>query len=159
MTVWAMALWLAAQTAEPADDVWTWRVGAVPTLTYNTDEAFGTGGVVSLFVDDGHTKPYRHALTLNAFVSTKGVQSHALTWDGLRPFDLAGRVFLRVGYLSTVSQNYCGTGNSVTCDDSPARQRAIAAGLSDDDVEAATRHYADAFSPAVFVDVRARMDC
>jgi Omp85 superfamily domain len=131
---------LAAQTTAPAD-VWTWRVGAVPTLTYNTDEAFGTGGVASLFVDDGHSKPYRHSLTLNAFISTKGVQSHALTWDGLRPFNLDGRMHVRLGYLSTVSQNYCGTGNSVTCDDSSARRAAEAAGMSNDDVDAAARHF------------------
>src|SRR5205823_5755654 len=48
-------------------------------------------------------------------ISSKLVQSHGITWDALRPFDVDGRLYVRAGYYSTVSENYCGVGNDVTC--------------------------------------------
>ena len=31
--------------------------------------------------------PYRDAITINVFISSKLVQAHALTWDALKPFE------------------------------------------------------------------------
>jgi hypothetical protein len=98
--------------AEPAG----FSIAAVPTATFDTDEGFGTGGVLTLYHSDGETEPYRDAVTLNVFISSKLVQSHGIAWDGLKPFGVDGRAYVRLGYYSTVSENYCGIGNDVTCD-------------------------------------------
>lgn len=99
-------------------------VAAVPTATFNTDEGFGTGGVGTLYHHHAGVLPYRDAVTLNVFISSKLVQAHAITWDALRPFDIDGRLLLRVQYYATVSQNYCGVGNDVTCASGDALERA-----------------------------------
>ena len=108
--IFALVLALAA-----ADDAHEFSFAAVPTLTFSTDEGFGTGGVGTLYHRHTGVLPYRDAITANIFISSKLVQAHALTWDALRPFDIDGRLYLRAGYYSTVSQNYCGIGNAVTC--------------------------------------------
>lgn len=119
-------LFLALQS--PSDEH---RLGfaAVPTATFNTDEGFGTGGVATLYHHHDGVLPYRDAITFNLFISSKLVQAHAVTWDALRPFDVDGRLLLRLGYYSTVSQNYCGTGNGVSCDDEEAEAAATERGL------------------------------
>jgi len=148
-----LALAAAAAAVEPAappvDDPqahrFTWA--AVPTATFNTDEGFGTGGVISLYHHHEGVLPYRDELRFNVFVSSKLVQSHAVTWDALRPFGVPGRSYVRVGYFSTLTQNYCGTGNQVTCDRADARAAADARGLvddpalADDDFDTFTRRY------------------
>lgn len=107
-------------------------VAAVPTATFNTDEGFGTGGVVSVYHHHEDVLPYRDELRFNIFVSSKLVQAHAITWDALRPFGIPGRSYLRLGYYSTLTQNYCGVGNDVDCDPAAARAAADDAGLVDD---------------------------
>lgn len=116
----------------PSTNEHAFHVAAVPTLTFSTDEGFGTGGVGTLYHEHAGVLPYRDALTLNVFISSKLVQHHALTWDALKPFDLAGRSYVRLGYFSTVSQNYCGVGNDVTCARGDAVTEARARGLVDD---------------------------
>lgn len=117
-------------TEDPLGHRWTFA--AVPTATFNTDEGFGTGGVVSLYHDHEGVLPYRDEVRINFFISSKLVQSHALTWDALRPFGVAGRSWLRVGYYSTVSQNYCGLGNDVDCAPGDGIAAADHRGLVDD---------------------------
>ncbi len=121
-----------AQAGLPDPSAHRFTAGAVPTLTFNTDEGFGTGGVVSLFHHHEGVKPFRDQLRINFFISTKLTQSHAITWEAIRPFGVLGRSFLRLGYFSTVAQNYCGLGNLVTCDPAVAATAAERAGLVDD---------------------------
>ncbi len=121
-----------AAPATPDPGAHRFNVAAVPTATFNTDEGFGTGGVISLYHHHEGVLPYRDELRFNIFVSSKLVQSHAITWDALRPFGVPGRSYLRVGYFSTVSQNYCGTGNVVDCAPGDAAEAAVAEGLVDD---------------------------
>jgi hypothetical protein len=109
---------------------------AVPTLTFNTDEGFGTGGVGTLYHRHEGVLPYRDAVTFNLFISSKLVQHHALTWDAIKPFGLDGRSYVRLGYFSTVSQNYCGVGNAVTCAPGEATAQARRLGLEEGDAEA-----------------------
>jgi hypothetical protein len=113
------------------------RFAAVPTLTFNTDEGFGTGGVGTLYHDYGDATPYRDAFTFNVFLSSKLVQHHAITWDAVKPFDFPARLYLRAGYYSTVSQNYCGVGNEVTC----AERAPEFPQLGDDGNAEVARHY------------------
>lgn len=119
-----------AAAAEADDHAFSFA--AVPTLTFSTDEGFGTGGVGTIYHRHEGSEPYRDALTFNLFISSKLVQHHALTWDALKPFGLLGRSYLRAGYTSTVSQNYCGVGNQVTCAPGDAIAAARASGLGDD---------------------------
>ena len=125
----------SADDGRAADDAAAhrWTFAAVPTATFNTDEGFGTGGVVSLYHHHEGVLPFRDELRFNVFISSKLVQAHAITWDGLRPFGLPGRIFARLRYASTVSQNYCGVGNLVDCSPGDAAEAARARGLVDND--------------------------
>lgn len=131
----------------PADDEHVLSFAAVPTLAFSTDEGFGTGGVGTLYHRHEGVEPYRDALTLNVFISSKLVQHHALTWDALKPFGLPGRSYLRAGYYSTVSQNYCGVGNEATCAPGDATAQARLFGVEDnpaaidDEHDEFVRHY------------------
>lgn len=120
----------AAVVVDPNDHRWSFA--AVPTATFNTDEGFGTGGVISLYHHHEGVQPYRDELRFNIFISSKLVQAHAITWDALKPFGFAGRSYLRLRYYSTVSQNYCGVGNAVDCAPGDAREAAFGQGLVDD---------------------------
>lgn len=90
-------------------------ISAVPTLTYGSDEGFGTGGVGTFYWNDPLVLPYRAALTLNVFVTTRLIQRHRIRLDALRIAGLPLRLFAQVGYESTLTQNFCGYGNAVTC--------------------------------------------
>ncbi|OGQ10780.1 MAG: hypothetical protein A2138_04750 [Deltaproteobacteria bacterium RBG_16_71_12] len=121
----------AAPAARPSPAEHRFSFAGVPTATFNTDEGFGTGGVGTMYHQHGGVAPYRDAFTLNVFISSKLVQAHAITWDALRPFDIPGRALVKLGYYSTVSQNYCGVGNEVTCAPGDAVARARALGFAD----------------------------
>ena len=134
----------ADDLAEPGgggDASWSWA--AVPTLTYNSDEGWGTGGVGTVYRRLPEYEPYKDALTLKIFISSKLIQAHEINWDGLGVAGLPLRVFARVGYYSTVTQNFCGFGNSVACDLAEAERQAhkqgFVAGRSD--YEEFVRHY------------------
>src|SRR5690606_15670724 len=58
------------------------------------------------------------------------VQRHELRWEGLEVLDLPLRVWARVGLYSTVTQNFCGFGNGVTCERERARRTASEADLA-----------------------------
>ena len=152
MTGSSAATWAAASSASattqhktlddqaPADG---WSVAAVPTLVYNSDEGFGTGGVATVYHRQGGLAPYKDAITLKLYISTKLIQAHELGWDGLQLAGLPLRIFARLGYYSTVTQNFCGYGNSVSCDPAVAAEHARANGLSEDSDAFAdfVRHY------------------
>jgi hypothetical protein len=106
-------------------------LAAVPTLAFNSDEGFGTGGVATLYDRGGDVLPYRNAWTLRLFISTRLVQAHSLTWDAVRPAGLPLRVIARAGFYSTITQNYCGVGSDVRCDPLQAERAADQAGLAD----------------------------
>lgn len=136
-------VFVAALLAQAPADEHRFSAAAVPTATFNTDEGFGTGGVATLYHHHQGVLPYRDAITFNLFLSSKLVQAHAITWDALEPFGVDGRLLLRVGYYSTVSQNYCGVGNEVTCDEADAEVAADARGLDEGSEARAdfVRHY------------------
>lgn len=135
----ALLMATAIATEEDPAAAHEFNFAAVPTLTFNTDEGFGTGGVGTLYHRHEGVLPYRDAVTINIFISSKLVQAHALTWDAIRPFDIDGRMYLRAGYYSTVSQNYCGIGNAVTCASGDAHRAANQLDLDDERFPAGTR--------------------
>jgi hypothetical protein len=127
------ALLLLCSLPARAQDEHSFNFAAVPTLTFSTDEGFGTGGVATVYHQHAGVQPYRDAVTFNLFISSKLVQAHAITWDALRPFEMPGRAWARVGYYSTVSQNYCGVGNAVTCAEGDAIDNAKQLGVDPSD--------------------------
>jgi len=102
----------------------------VPTATFNSDEGFGGGVTLTLFHYHGARKPFRDDLSAVIYITSKLIQRYELRWEGLDVLNTPLRVYFRGGYFSTVSQNYCGFGMGVRCDDSVAALAAERAGLA-----------------------------
>jgi hypothetical protein len=105
----------------------------IPAISYIADNGLGLGVIAAAYVGDGATLPYRTAVTLQLFATQKLVQDSHLTVDALRVLDLPLRVGARVGFLASLTQNYCGEGGDVRCDDATAVAAARTAGLVDDE--------------------------
>lgn len=118
-----------AEPTAPDTQAERYRLSVVPTTSFNSDEGFGFGGVGTLYHLKNGLDPYKDALTLNLYISTKLVQNHRIRWDVLNFMDLPLRMFFSAGYYVTLAQNYCGVGNSVTCGEAEARDAAREAGL------------------------------
>jgi hypothetical protein len=103
----------------------------IPAVNYISDNGLGLGLIAAAYIHDGVTAPYRTAITLQLFASTKLVQDHNVIIDSLRLFDLPLRLNARIGYLSSLTQNYCGVGGSLSCDPAVAEQAARDAGLDE----------------------------
>lgn len=101
----------------------------IPAVNYIADNGLGVGLIAAAYFHDGATAPYRTAITLQLFVTAKLVQDHNVIIDSLRVLNLPLRLNARLGYISSLSQNYCGLGGSVTCDPAVAADAAVAAGL------------------------------
>ena len=130
--------------------------GGLPAVNYNSDEGFGFGAVGSIYRYNGETNPYKWALTLQAFATTRGIHAHQVEFDGL---ELAGkglRVNGRIRFESTRTDNYCGLGPKVPCDQAEAEALADQLGLVDDDrTEFTQRYYLNRFVyPHAWVNVR-----
>jgi hypothetical protein len=104
----------------------------IPAVTYIADNGLGLGIIAAAYFHDGVTTPYRTAITLQIFATTKLVQDHNVIVDSLRLFDLPLRLNARLGYVSSLTQNYCGIGGTVTCDVAVAQNAAVDAGLDPD---------------------------
>ena len=134
----------------------------IPAVSYIADNGLGFGAIAAAYFHDGVNAPYRTAITLQLFLSTKLVQDHNIIVDSLRLFDQPLRLNARVGYLSSLTQNYCGVGGSVTCDPAVAAAAADSAGLvdnesNDDDAydQFVSRYYQRRFmSPYGLVNLR-----
>ena len=126
------------KTAE-AETVEGVKLGAVPTLTYGSDDGFGTGGVATLYFHEADIKPYKAAVTLNIFITHKLIQAHRIRFEGLQMFGLPLRVMAQVGYYSTVTQNFCGYGMAVSCDPNAHRDALIRDGVDPGTPEYAVR--------------------
>ncbi len=100
----------------------------IPAINYIADNGLGLGLIAAAYFHDGVTTPYRTAVTLQIFATTNLVQDHNVFVDALRLFDLPLRLNARVGFLSSLTQNYCGVGGTVTCDVRTAEQAAADAG-------------------------------
>jgi hypothetical protein len=107
----------------------------IPAINYIADNGLGLGLIAAAYIHDGVTAPYRTAITLQIFATTNLVQDHNVVVDSLRLFDLPLRLNARIGYLSSLTQNYCGVGGTVTCDKAVAEAAAVEAGIDSDDEE------------------------
>jgi hypothetical protein len=105
----------------------------IPAVNYVADNGLGLGLLAAGYWSDGRTLPYRTAVMVQLFATSKLVQDSHVTVDALRVLDLPLRLGARAGFLASLTQNYCGEGGDVTCDETTARRAAAAAGLENDD--------------------------
>lgn len=115
--------------------------GGVPALAFDADNGFGFGVIGNLFFHDGATRPYRASVMLQLFMTTKLVHDHHITADWLKVGDLPLRLWSRLGYLQSRSQNYCGLGGEVACDPALAVAEAARLGLEGEDADSFVQHY------------------
>ena len=113
----------------------------IPAINYIQDNGLGLGVIAAVYFNDGVTLPYRTAVTLQIFASTNLVQDHNVVVDTLRLFDLPLRLTARVGYVSSLTQNYCGTGGVLACDEKEAEREADARDLEGTERDDFVRHY------------------
>lgn len=102
-------------TASP-NDVSSVRFSGVPAIGFDPDSGFGGGIIGRVYVYQDNYQPYKMAFGMKAYLSTKGMNSHELTYDSVRAFDLPLRLTTRLGFYSTRNQNYCGLGALANCD-------------------------------------------
>lgn len=133
------------------------RFSGVPALGYSPDSGFGTGLVGNMYVDQEGFAPYKMSLGLTAYISTKGMNSHSLKFDQLSAFGISPlRLTTRVGFFSTLEQNYCGEGSSVDCDMNRAEIEATSRDLTGTDRETFVRRYYKNRFMSFFGDVFSR---
>jgi len=104
----------------PAEKPWDWQLGGLPALGYDADNGLLVGAIANLYLHDGETRPYRVALQLQVLITHKLVQDHALKVDALAVGGLPLRLTGSVGWSQSLTQNYCGKGLGVTCDEAVA---------------------------------------
>ncbi|MGE0398987.1 MAG: hypothetical protein AB7T06_19920 [Kofleriaceae bacterium] len=131
-------------------------------MNYDADAGVGFGAIGTLTRHRPGWSPYRGTLVAQLFFSSEGVQAHELRWDLIGVGTRRLRVFGRLTYFSTVNRNYCGLGNTVTCDPKLAEAAAEAAGLLPDSSvhdDFVRRYYRVRFvAPGVAVGVRWMLD-
>ncbi|HXW53800.1 MAG TPA: BamA/TamA family outer membrane protein [Myxococcota bacterium] len=99
----------------PSDKPSSIRFSGVPALGFDPDNGFGFGAVGAMYVDKENYRPYQMALGLKVYLTTKGVNSHAIQLDQVRAFGLPLRLTTRLGFFSTIAQNYCGPASDAQC--------------------------------------------
>ena len=131
-----------AHAEEPPEDGFS--MGALPALNYNSDEGFGYGAIGTGYWYRDGLQPYKYALTLRFFMTTKNIHAHMIRLDGLDIGGLPLRVWAEAGYSSTLAANFCGLVGDGHCgDDAAAIATAAgeAAGLTGADLTAFEGRY------------------
>lgn len=102
----------------------TWRFSGIPALSFDSDSGFGGGIIGNAYEDEPGYDPFKLSIGVKAFITTKLVQSHMLKVERIKAFGLPWRLMGRLGFYSTITQNYCGKGSDARCDEDRA-QRAV----------------------------------
>lgn len=144
----------AAADAAPSDDDARWGAAVVPRFTLSSDDGFGAGLRGSLFRHRFGQKPYKTAISFQAFATTKLVQHHFLRVDALDAFNVPLRVTAEVGWFQTLTFNFCGA--HPTCDAAAASAEAARRGLVGDEAERFARRYFLARFVDAYADATAR---
>ena len=118
-----------------------WGFGGVPAVNYNADEGFGFGAVGSIYRYDGETRPYKTALNVILFATTRAVQTHSLEVDALELGGRPIRLTAKAELAATKTSNWCGGGPVVACDPAVAEAAADARSLSGAAREDFVGHY------------------
>jgi outer membrane protein assembly factor BamA len=100
--------------------------------------------------------PYKSSIGLKIFLTTKNIHSHYLMLDEVNPFKLPVRLTTRLGFFSTVSQNYCGKGAKSSCNEENAILAANQQNLSGTEREKFLQTYYKNRFISVFGDIFSR---
>lgn len=142
--------------AAPEENPSTIRFSGVPALGFGPDSGFGAGVLGSMYVDKAGFLPYKMAVSAKIFLSTKGMNSHALQLDQVSAFGLPLRLTTRVGFFSTNAQNYCGMGSQIDCNENRAKIEAANLGLLGSERDNFVKHYYQNRFMSFFGDVFSR---
>jgi hypothetical protein len=114
---------VAAQTSDIVDDG-HWSFAGVPRITINADEGFGLGLRGQALWHRFGTKPYKTAITAQAWITTKLVQHHFVRVDAIDAFNLPLRWDAEAGFFASKSFTYCAD-NAACPDDVVHRLQSI----------------------------------
>ncbi len=107
-------LWVLALARSLAAEPVTQRrvdLAVLPGASYSSDKGFGAGLAGAIYVRSPGYLPYKYALTLQLFATTRGIQDHTLTLDAPRLFGSSWRPIVTVGFLRDALRPYYGIGN------------------------------------------------
>jgi len=105
---------VAGDEAKPG----AWSFAGVPRITINSDEGFGLGVRGILFWHRFNQRPYKTAISFQAWATTRLVQHHFVRIDAIDAFNLPVRLEAETGLFSILTQPYCGDPPSDDCIDS-----------------------------------------
>lgn len=99
----------STQAVPPAEgvDPGHWRLSAVPRLSYTDDEGIGLGVRGTAFWYRHGARPYKTALSFQAFATSEGVHQHFVRVDAIDAFGLPLRLVGEAGYYQTINFHYC----------------------------------------------------
>lgn len=123
-----IALALAAQSPPPAplpvvdgpDAPGTWDFAAVPRLTLSSDDGIGLGARGVAYWNRFGQRPYKTAISVQAWATTRLVQHHYVHLDAIDAFNLPVRVEADLQLYSALRQPFCGEDPTAPCPDDVA---------------------------------------
>ena len=109
-------LWLiAAASAQETDDRdVSWY--ALPTVDYTSDTGIGFGLSGGLYFEQAGLMPYKSAIELDLYATTKRIQYHSLWFEIVQLADRPIRLQGGLGFTASVSDSYCGVAGDPDCD-------------------------------------------
>lgn len=96
----------------------TWTFAGVPRITINSDEGFGLGVRGTLFWHRFQQRPYKTAISFQAWATTRLVQHHFVRVDAIDAFNLPVRLEAEAGLFSILTLPFCGDPPGSDCVDS-----------------------------------------
>lgn len=123
-----LTLALAAQPPTPAPlpvvtppvEEGSWDFAAVPRLTLSSDDGIGLGARGVAYWNRFGQRPYKTALSAQAWATTRLVQHHYLHLDAIDAFNLPLRVEADVQLYTALGQPSCGDDPTAPCPDDAA---------------------------------------
>jgi hypothetical protein len=100
-----------------------WSFAALPRFTLNADDGAGLGVRAAAYWDRFDQRPYKTAVSLQLWATTRLVQQHFVRVDALDVFSWPLRIEAELGLFSTMSQPYCGLTYRRCPDDEEHRMR------------------------------------
>jgi len=107
----------AGEESPAADRQTGWALQGLPIFAYSTDEGLGYGARL-LLVDhgSGEERPYRYAIGVQFYQTTKGVAAHQLWLDAPGVFGSLNRIEVELGWSIYKFFPYYGVGNNSVYD-------------------------------------------
>lgn len=109
---------IQSETEVPTAGEWRWN--AVPRFSFSNDEGIGLGVRGSAYWHRWNSRPYKTAVSFQAFATSRWVQQHYLRVDALDAFAFPLRISAEVGYYQSRTFTYCGVGGKANCSEPPA---------------------------------------